>query len=162
MEIRKEFNHKHSRTFLVLYGDLSSRRQSWANPKDEKTKWNSSLWSCKWKWIRYFQTSSCQRQFRGVFIVMTQTMESGHPPIQTQKLTSFWKKTRYEMGFSIFFRRMSLEELRNRHTDPSSHPRCVSCFWNSQSLPMLPSKKKQDLRFHRSNNLEQPIYASIL
>ena len=34
-KIRKEFNHKHSRTFFpVLYGDLSSR----ANPKDEKTK----------------------------------------------------------------------------------------------------------------------------
>ena len=62
-KIRKAFNHEHSRTFFpVLYGDLSSRRQSWANPKDEKTNWNSSLWSCKWKWIRYFQTSSCQRQ----------------------------------------------------------------------------------------------------
>lgn len=36
------------------------RRQSWANPKEEKTKWNSSLWSCNRKWIRYFQTSSCQ------------------------------------------------------------------------------------------------------
>ena len=86
------------------------------------------------------------------------------PSSNSNSKTDFFlkKKTRYEMVFSIFFRRMSLEELRNRHTDPSSHPRCVSCFWNSQSFPMLPSKKKQDLRFHRSNNLEQPIYASIL
>ena len=172
-KIRKEFNHKHSRTFFpVLYGDLSSRQQSWANPKDEKTKWNSSLWSCKWKWIRYFQTSSCQRQkkslksmwesplclkaiaeyhrffqnsFHGVFIVMTQTMESGPPSSNSNSKNWLLSetKTRYEMVFSIFFRRMSLEELRNRHTDPSSHPRCVSCFWKSHAFPMLPSKKNR-------------------
>ena len=52
------------------------------------------------------------------------------------------KKTRYEMVFSIFFRRMSLEELRNRHTDPSSHPRCVSCFWKSPFFSHVAEQKK--------------------
>lgn len=69
------------------------------------------------------------------------------------------------MGFSIFFRRMSLEELRNRHTDPSSHPRCVSCFWKSHAFPMLPSKKNRIFVFIDPtiwNSHEQPIYASIL
>ena len=83
-------------------------------------------------------------KFRGVFIVMTQTMESGHPPIQTQKLTSFRKK---KQDTKWFFQSFSGEWVwRNSEIGIRIHPPirdAYPVFGTASLFPCCRAKKNR-------------------